>query len=490
MGRAAAFQRAGQCQAGCVGAGLQHAGVVDAARQWQAPQQRAERLAQQLAQLREQGAQVDLAAQGHFHAGVHQLLGQPGAQHHGLAHRLQVGFGAGVRQLLAQPAQERAVPQHHQRTAQRIDAAAQAQGGRIGIGQKAVGQQRVFAQNVFKHVQRLLGLDGLEQLEQRGMGGLQRLVAQAVQHIVLWPSDERARALLVQAQVGQRTAGDAFVQVARLQRAVAGTGLQGLQCVFRCQGEQPVCAKTGGQGAAAFGLLRGLATPDQRHTARPGRLHLLRQRSIAQPGTRHHHRKRRDQACWLRRRLQHTTQQRRGLRCQQKRRRMCQPQLAQRVQQVRDVQGRGGRVGSLGRHRVGRMHGQLHAHQRTRAPPQRAVAQNQPTENRLHCTHPEGKKKDKQKQAWQEWQAACGFRFQRISVLTGCAAIPALPASAAGPHPNPLPEGEGAKPATRSTSAKTPIEAPLAPTPQPFPQREREQNRPPGQHKNRFRKGN
>ena len=60
---------------------------------------------------------------------------------------------------------------------------AQAQRGRVGIDHEAVGQQRVFAQDALEHVQRLFGVDGLEQLED-DRARLHGLVAQAVEHIL------------------------------------------------------------------------------------------------------------------------------------------------------------------------------------------------------------------------------------------------------------------------------------------------------------------
>ena len=57
------LQRTGHLQAAGVGAGAQHGGVVDAFGQGQALEDDAEGLAQQLVELGEQAAEVDLAAQ-------------------------------------------------------------------------------------------------------------------------------------------------------------------------------------------------------------------------------------------------------------------------------------------------------------------------------------------------------------------------------------------------------------------------------------------
>ena len=66
------LQRTGHLQAAGVGAGAQHGGVVDAFGQGQALEDGAEGLAQQLVELGEQAAEVDLAAQVVLDARVQQ----------------------------------------------------------------------------------------------------------------------------------------------------------------------------------------------------------------------------------------------------------------------------------------------------------------------------------------------------------------------------------------------------------------------------------
>ena len=143
-------------------------------------------------------------------------------------------------QLVTQPALQRAVAQHHQTPAQRIDASAQAQGSRVGVGQKAVGQQWVFAQDVLKAVERLLGIYGFHQLEDGGVARLQLLVAQAVEHIVGRPPSHGHSAVAIQAQRQQGYGRQVFVHLpvqdgtgTHTALACAGARLQGPYCFGR-----------------------------------------------------------------------------------------------------------------------------------------------------------------------------------------------------------------------------------------------------------------
>ena len=281
-------------------------------------------------------------------------------------------------QLVGQPALDGAVAHHHQAPAQRIDARAQAQGGRVGVHHEAVGEQRVLAHDVFKRLQRLLVVDGLHELEDHRVRRLLGVVAQAVEHVLGRPSGQGHRIAVVQAVFHEGPAGDVFVHLASQHRAgsalgrrwgrsgcgAARAGWCGLQCghgVFGAQCQQAVVKAAGYLG---FGQLVHVAAPHEAQPALVRSLHAVINGRVRQPLAAHL-----DPWRGTRGVFEQVAQQLAGLCRDQQRRRAGRPQLLQRAQQVAAIDGGRGLVVGI----------QLDACEFAGSVPQRAVAQDQAT---------------------------------------------------------------------------------------------------------------
>ena len=210
---------------------------------------------------------------------------------------------------------------------------------------------------------------------------LQRVVAHAVEHVLQRPAGHGYGAVLVQAVLQQRAAGEVLVHLAvddgagraggRAGGLALGSGLRrpGLQRGGRVGGRQAQQAVVEAAGHGRLGQLVQAAAPDQLEAAPVGGLQPRMQgRVVQQPFAAHL-----DPGAAGGRVLQQVGQQLAVLRRQQQPGRMGVPELLQRAQQVRGIDG-GAAVA---------LHVELHARQPPLCVPQGAVTENEIAENGL-----------------------------------------------------------------------------------------------------------